>query len=150
MRIRSATPAQSLAQSELTGKRLASRPRFTFLRSVSGRILRRVKTSRWHCCIRTTSGHSHLLLKITKSHHNHNHNHDDNGATQTTTVRFQKKMQLISLEIPEPGATRYQNLVRQNPLSDQKSCDTLLAALWGLQIGRITGTLSQCRCSLRS
>jgi hypothetical protein len=53
------------------------------------------KTSRGHCCIRTSSGHSHLLLKI-------------------TTVRFQKQMRLISLEIPEPDATGYQNLMRQN------------------------------------
>jgi hypothetical protein len=30
-------------------------------------------------------------------------------------VRFQKKMRLVSLEIPEPGATRYRNLVRPNP-----------------------------------
>ena len=30
-------------------------------------------------------------------------------------VRFQKKMRLVSLEIPEPGATGYQNLMRQNP-----------------------------------
>jgi hypothetical protein len=42
-----------------------ARPRFTFLRSVSGVIFRRVKTSGWHCCILTTSGHSHPLLKIT-------------------------------------------------------------------------------------
>jgi hypothetical protein len=30
-------------------------------------------------------------------------------------VRFQKKMRLVSLQIPEAGATRYQNLMRQNP-----------------------------------
>jgi hypothetical protein len=31
-------------------------------------------------------------------------------------VRFQKKMQPVSLEIPEPGATAYQNLMRQSPI----------------------------------
>jgi hypothetical protein len=30
-------------------------------------------------------------------------------------VRFQKKMRLVSLEIPEHDATAYQNLMRQNP-----------------------------------
>jgi hypothetical protein len=74
-----------------------SRPEIHLLRSVSGQTLRRVKTSGWHCCILTTSGHSHLLLKITK-----------------ISVRFQKRMRLVSLEIPEPDATEYQNLMRQN------------------------------------
>jgi hypothetical protein len=74
-----------------------------FLRSVSGLILRRVKTSGWLCCIRTTSGHSHLLLKIT------------HPSTFFYFVRFQKKMRPGSLETPEPDATGYQNLVRQNP-----------------------------------
>ena len=37
----------------------------------------------------------------------------DNATT--TSVRFQKKMRLVSLEIPEPSATKYQNLIRQNP-----------------------------------
>jgi hypothetical protein len=32
-----------------------------------------------------------------------------------TYVRFQKKMRPVSLEIPEPDATAYQNLMRQNP-----------------------------------
>jgi hypothetical protein len=32
-----------------------------------------------------------------------------------TTVRFQKKMRLVSLEIQEPGTTGYLNLVRQIP-----------------------------------
>ena len=31
------------------------------------------------------------------------------------SVRLQKEMRLVSLEIPEPGATAYQNLMRQNP-----------------------------------
>ena len=119
----------------------AAHGRSTFLHSVSGLILRPVKTSRWHCCIRTTSGHSHLLLKITKdlktaslslllslfatrgmqnflaecciltnfwsfSSTSENHN---------KTVRFQKKMRPVSLEIPEADATGYQNLMRQNP-----------------------------------
>jgi hypothetical protein len=30
-------------------------------------------------------------------------------------VRFQKEMRLVSLEIPEPGASGYQNLMRQDP-----------------------------------
>jgi hypothetical protein len=29
-------------------------------------------------------------------------------------VRFQKTLRLLSLEIPEPDATGYQNLMRQN------------------------------------
>ena len=57
------------------------------------------KKSLADCCILTTSGHSHLLLKIT-----------------TITVRFQKELRLLSLEIPEPDATTYQNLVRQKPV----------------------------------
>jgi hypothetical protein len=35
-------------------------------------------------------------------------------AHYTTTVKFQKELRLVSLEIPEPDATGYQNLVRQN------------------------------------
>jgi hypothetical protein len=31
----------------------------------------------------------------------------------------------VSLEIPEPDATRYQNLMRQNFQIDQKSCDQI-------------------------
>jgi len=30
-----------------------------------GLMLKRVEPSGWYCCIRATSGHSHLLLKIT-------------------------------------------------------------------------------------
>jgi hypothetical protein len=41
-------------------------------------------------------------------------------------VRFQKEMRLVSLQIPEPDATEYQNLMRQNPKIDQKSCDQIL------------------------
>jgi hypothetical protein len=31
-------------------------------------------------------------------------------------VRFQKELRPVSLEIPEPDATAYQNLMRQNPI----------------------------------
>src|ERR1700739_5133044 len=41
-------------------------------------------------------------------------NHHRTTAEFYTTGRFQKKMLLVSLEIPEPGATAYQNLMRQN------------------------------------
>ena len=44
-------------------------------------------------------GHSHPLLKI----------------THLQSVRFQKEMRPVSLEIPEPGETKYQNQVRRNP-----------------------------------
>jgi hypothetical protein len=43
-------------------------------------------------------------------------------------VRFHKEMRLVSLEIPEPNATRYQNLMRQNPKIDQKSCNQIHSA----------------------
>jgi hypothetical protein len=66
---------------------------------LQGETLQQCKKFLAHCCILTTSGHSHPLLKITTTFNN---------------VRFQKKMRLVSLEIPEPGATGYQNLMRQN------------------------------------
>jgi hypothetical protein len=66
---------------------------------LQGETLQQCKIFLAHCCILTTSGHSHPLLKITTTFNN---------------VRFQKKMRLVSLEIPEPGATGYQNLMRQN------------------------------------
>jgi hypothetical protein len=37
-------------------------------------------------------------------------------------------MRQAALEIPEPDATGYQNLVRQNLQIDQKSCDQILPA----------------------
>ena len=41
-------------------------------------------------------------------------NTSENHTTTAGTVRFQKKMRPVSLEIPEPDATASQNLMRQN------------------------------------
>jgi len=47
-------------------------------------------------------------------------NASSNSATLVRTLVIPPKSEsdvvLISLEIPEPGATAYQNLIRQNPV----------------------------------
>jgi len=47
--------------------------------------------------------HSHNFWSFSSTSENH-----------TRGVRFQKCLRLLSLEIPEPDATGYQNLMRQN------------------------------------
>jgi hypothetical protein len=51
--------------------------------------------------------HSHNFWSFSSTSENHNH--------IVRSVTFQKWLRLVSLEIPEPGATKYQNLMRQNP-----------------------------------
>ena len=55
-----------------------------------------------------TYTHSELAAATTMMLRKKTHNNSRN-----VVVRFQKWMRLVSREIPEPGATRYQNLVRQ-------------------------------------
>jgi hypothetical protein len=63
--------------------------------------------------------HSHNFWSFSSTSENHTRACSDDEKAQlqdsSSHVRFQKEMRLVTLERPEPGATGYQNLMRQNP-----------------------------------
>jgi len=65
-----------------------------------------------------------------------------------TCVRFLKEMRLVSLEIPEPDATGYQNLVRQNPKLTRSDATRFRSRWLRLGMGSAVTSLTTCPAPL--